>query len=214
MATTDASTYDALSRWYDLLANASEGPHRRLGLRMLDVQPGETALELGYGTGHALVELSRTVGPKGRVVGVDLSQGMAQEASMRLRRADLVAPVTTVIGDAARPPLRSNCVDVVFMSFTLELFPDETMDLVLRQCRRVLRPEGRLGVVSLAKSEDPDLPERLYTWVHRRMPKWVDCRPILLACRLEDAGFRVEQVAERKMWGLPVTVAVAREIGR
>jgi demethylmenaquinone methyltransferase/2-methoxy-6-polyprenyl-1,4-benzoquinol methylase len=209
MPSTDASSYDVLSRWYDLLANASEGPYRRLGLRMLDVQPGEDALELGYGTGHGLVALSQAVGPAGWVVGVDLSRGMARQASQRLRDVDLLREPQILIGDAARAPLAADRFDVVFMSFTLELFPDDVMGVVLGECRRVLRPGGRLGVVSLAKSTDPGLPERAYVWVHERMPRWVDCRPILVKQRLADAGFRVERSVERRMWGLPVTALVA-----
>ena len=68
--------YDKISKVYDLLSETTEGPVREAGLQMLAPQPGETVLEIGYGTGHALVWLARAVGPSGKVHGIDLSDGM------------------------------------------------------------------------------------------------------------------------------------------
>ena len=50
--------YDKISHVYDLLAEHSEGPIRRAGLEILDAQPGEKVLEIGFGTGHCLVSLA------------------------------------------------------------------------------------------------------------------------------------------------------------
>ena len=68
--------YNKISHVYDLLAEHSEGPMRRAGLDQLDAKPGEKVLEIGFGTGHALVSLAQSVGPTGRVYGLDLSDGM------------------------------------------------------------------------------------------------------------------------------------------
>src|ERR1039457_4286856 len=68
--------YDKISKVYDLLAERSGGPVREAGLRMLAPQPGETVLEIGFGTGHALVWLARAVGPSGKGHGIGLSDGM------------------------------------------------------------------------------------------------------------------------------------------
>ncbi len=56
------ATYDRLSRWYDLLTGASERRFRNLGLCELDVRPGERVLEIGPGTGQALVVLAQAAG--------------------------------------------------------------------------------------------------------------------------------------------------------
>jgi RND family efflux transporter MFP subunit len=47
---------------------------------MLAARPGETILEIGFGTGHSLVELAQSVGPSGHVLGIDLSESMLEEA--------------------------------------------------------------------------------------------------------------------------------------
>ncbi|PWG74770.1 2-heptaprenyl-1,4-naphthoquinone methyltransferase, partial [Enterococcus hirae] len=51
---------------------------------MLHVEPGERLLEIGFGTGHGLVELAGLTGPGGQVYGLDLSLGMARETRHRL----------------------------------------------------------------------------------------------------------------------------------
>lgn len=54
--------YDKIAQVYDLLAERSEEPVRRAGLEMLAARPGERILEIGFGTGHCLLEIARAVG--------------------------------------------------------------------------------------------------------------------------------------------------------
>lgn len=206
--------YDRLSRWYDLLAGSSERRPVEVGLRRLDAQPGERVLEIGHGTGHALVELARAVGPAGLVCGMDLSAGMGRVAAAKVRRAGSVegthsSPVRLVRGDAACLPFQADCLDALFMSFTLELFPAPEMSGVLGECWRVLRPGGRLGVVSLAQGAGRAV--RLYEWAHRALPGLIDCRPILVQQALLGAGFQIADQTKVTMWGLPVVAVVGKK---
>ena len=56
------SNYDRLSRWYDLLAAGSERHAQAAGLELLKVMEGDTVLEIGSGTGQALLVLARSAG--------------------------------------------------------------------------------------------------------------------------------------------------------
>lgn len=205
---TARHTYDRLSGWYDLLAR-SERKFVRQGVEMLALQPGESSLEIGPGTGHALLALARAVGPLGQVYGVDISPGMLHQAKQKLSRAGLSRPVRLVCADGARLALESSCFDAALLSFTLELFDTPDIPLVLGECRRVLRDGGRLCVVALAREGGSRLMLRLYNWAHARFPTWVDCRPILPARLLQDNGFRIQEVVRGGMWGLPVQVVLA-----
>jgi demethylmenaquinone methyltransferase/2-methoxy-6-polyprenyl-1,4-benzoquinol methylase len=204
------AAYDRMSGWYDALAGASEQPHVRAGLRMLDAAEGERILEIGFGTGHALVSLAGAVGISGRVYGVDISTGMARQAGDALEKAGLREEASLILGDGAQLPVKGRSLDGIFMSFTLELFDTPRIPRVLGECRRVLRETGRLCVVSLAKRGAVSLSVRLYEWVHDRMPRYVDCRPIPVREVLEDAGFETVEVERRSMWTLPVDVALGR----
>jgi demethylmenaquinone methyltransferase/2-methoxy-6-polyprenyl-1,4-benzoquinol methylase len=202
------AAYDRMSGWYDLLAGASEEKHVDAGLRKLNAQAGERILEIGFGTGQALLSLAQSVGGSGQVYGVDISEGMTRIARGKVWQAGLDHAVGLISGDGAWLPLRDEAVDAVFMSFTLELFDTPRIPLVLAECRRVLREGGRLAVVSLARRGRERLPVRVYEWVHNRIPRYVDCRPIPVEEVLERAGFELEEVERRSMWGLPVDVVV------
>ena len=200
------SNYDRLSRWYDLLANRSERPYRDLGLRNLALQPGESVLDIGCGTGHALVAMSRVAG---QVYGLDLSWGMLTTTRQRLDKNELGGDAAIIQGDAIRLPFANGTLDAAFMSFTLELFTPDKIPIVLEECRRVLRPTGRVAIVALAKRRKDNLMTRLYERAHKRWPGIIDCTPIRLSEEIMKARFDPKAVLSTSMWGLPVDVVVA-----
>ncbi len=203
-------SYDALSRWYDMLA-ASERRFAAAGVACRAPAPGERVLEIGYGPGGALLVLAGAVGPTGRVYGIDLSPGMRAAAEKQLRRAALADCVELTTGDACSLPYGAASMDAIFMSFTLELFDTPEIPVVLGECMRVLVDGGRICVVAMAAQQPPGLPLRLYEWAHAHFPRAVDCRPIRARESLEAVGFAVESVEHRSTWGLPLDICLARK---
>jgi ubiquinone/menaquinone biosynthesis C-methylase UbiE len=203
------ASYDRMSKFYDLLAGDSEKKYKDIGLELLNVRAGETVLEIGFGTGKTLVPLAGSVGPAGRVYGLDISEGMRAVAEARLRKAGLSERADLCCGDAAALPYPDGSIEAVFLCFTLELFDTPEIPQVLRECRRVLQQGGRICVVAMSKKGKPNLMTRLYDWAHERIPEFVDCRPIHVQEELEQAGFKVEEARLRIMWGLPVEIILA-----
>jgi demethylmenaquinone methyltransferase/2-methoxy-6-polyprenyl-1,4-benzoquinol methylase len=202
------SYYNKIAAVYDLLAEGSERPMREAGLKKLAIQPGECVLEIGFGTGHCLAELARAVGPDGRVYGIDLSDKMCQLADTLVKKERLVKSVDLRRGDAAKLPYRANSLDAIFMSFTLELFDTPEIPQVLAECRRVLRPGGRIVVVAVSKEAKPGFVLRAFEWTHRHFPNLMDCRPIFVRRALESAGFTIQFAAVKRMW-VPVEIVLA-----
>jgi ubiquinone/menaquinone biosynthesis C-methylase UbiE len=203
-------TYNRLSPWYDLIAGASEAPSRRAGLELLGLRSGLRVLEIGCGTGHALVSMARAVGESGHCFGLDLAPGMARVALERATQDGVRGDVSVCVGDGAAPPYTTNVFDAIFMSFTLELFDTPEIPVVLQACRSILQPEGELCVVALSRSKI-NLAVRAYEWAHRRFPRWVDCRPIYLHQLLREAEYRIVATRRRTMWGLPVEIVLAEK---
>lgn len=201
--------YDRLSRWYDLFAG-SEKKFTETGLQVLDVKAGEYALEIGFGTGHSLAVIAHQVGKAGLVVGVELSPEMIAVARKRLQAEGPESCARMIQGDGTQLPIVPHTFDAVFLSFTLELFTDIEIPVVLNECHRVLKPEGRLGLVSMAKQDV--LACRLYEWGHQRWPMLLDCRPIHIRKSLEAGGFRVQATQIKTMWGLPVEITLGRPV--
>jgi len=130
-----APRYDLLNRVISL--GLDQGWRRSL-LARLGVGPGTTVLDLATGTG----DLARLAAGRGaRVVGVDFAAGMLRVG----RRRD--AGRAVVQADAAALPLADATVDAVSCGFALRNFAD--LDAVLRECARVLRPGGRLGLLEV-----------------------------------------------------------------
>jgi len=202
------ANYNRMSRWYDWISGGAEKKYRDIGLQKLGANPGEQILEIGFGTGHCLVALARSVGDTGKVFGIDISEGMMEVARVRLRDAVLSYRVELHQGDATTLPFDPVAFDAIFVSFTLELFDTPEIPVMLRECLRVLRTGGRICVVALSK-EHESWTTRMYEWFHEKFPKIIDCRPIFVQQALSDSGFEAVDVNLTSMWGLPVEIALA-----
>jgi SAM-dependent methyltransferase len=106
----------------------------------LGLRAGQTALDVGCGTGRALPHLRGAVGPGGRVLGVDLTPEMLATA----RRYGRDRHGWLVLADARRLPLGAGRVDAAFAAGLLPHLPDP--DSGLTELARVTRPGGRLGL--------------------------------------------------------------------
>lgn len=149
---TDARSF--YGRWagpYDWLSRAPVVDRwRRRAVDALALQPGETAVEMGCGTGANLPHLRRAVAPDGRVCGVDLTREMVARARKRALRAEWPT-VAVARGDATRPPVDG--VDAVLATFVAGLF--ERPGVVVRRWCDALAPGGRIALLHFRRSETP-----------------------------------------------------------
>lgn len=195
---------------YHCLTAAFERKYAEMALELLSVKEGETVLEIGFGSGHCLRRIAKSVGKTGKAYGVDISSGMLEATRSRLDEAGLINRVELYCGDAATLPYGDNTFDAVFMSFTLELFDTPEIPQLLKEVKRVLKPGGRLGVASMSKENGESRLLRLYEQAHKKWPEYVDCRPIYVEQSLSNAGYEIKMKEIVKLLRfLPIEIVVA-----
>jgi len=105
-------------------------------------------------------------------------------------------------------PYTDNKFDAVFTSFALELFDLPEIPQVLSEIKRVLKPNGRVGVVSMSKEGGTSILVRSYEWMHEKLPQYVDCRPIYVEQSIKDAGFVIQHKERVSLLGLPGDIVI------
>jgi demethylmenaquinone methyltransferase/2-methoxy-6-polyprenyl-1,4-benzoquinol methylase len=202
-------TYDKISIIYDFIEESFERKFRNNALEKLDIKKGENVLEVGFGTGHSLMEIAEKVGKNGKAYGIDISSGMIDITKNRLKKKGLIERVELYCGDAICTPNNKSMFDAVFMSFVLELFDTPEIPVILKEIKRIIKPNGRLGVVSLSKENGNSGMLKAYEWIHEYFPKIADCRPIYVEQSIRNAGYQISYKENIKIFGLPGEIVIA-----
>jgi SAM-dependent methyltransferase len=152
---------------------------------LIDLQPGQTVLDLGSGGGIDVLLSARRVGPSGKAYGLDMTDEMLELARRNQERAG-ATNVEFLKGAIESIPLPDCSVDVIISNCVINLSSDK--DAALREAFRVLRPGGRFAVSDVVVRGA--VPEH----VRQDMESWIGCIAGALdesdyANRLRAAGF-------------------------
>lgn len=181
-----AEIYSRTAAFYDGLVAGHQARAKLTALEMLARQPGERLLEVGVGTGWAF---SRIVARSGRdgAYGLEVSHGMLDVA----RQLEGAGGWGLLLGDGRRLPFADARFDCLLNTYTFEVLPTADIAPMLDECRRVLRPGGRLVVVNLTEGEGQDA-AMTDDWKRRYGddPEFFGgARPLQLQPMLEQHGF-------------------------
>ena len=190
---------------YDLLIwLLTLGRERRFRERLLAparLQPGESVLDVGCGTGGLAMAAKRRVGGTGEVHGVDASPEMIARANAKPRRAGLAARFEIALAESL--PFPDARFDVVLSTVMLHHLPRAVREQSVREMARVLRPGGRVLVVDFAGASRSGKGPRLH--FHRAG----HVQPQALIDLVSGAGLRVAESGPVGMWKLYYVLGMA-----
>jgi ubiquinone/menaquinone biosynthesis C-methylase UbiE len=207
--------YDLWSLFYGWIVEPLERRPRMVGLQRAGIQPHDRVLEVAVGTGTAFVKILRKLDKGNVAYGIDLSSKMLAQTRRRAARAGYTN-VHLQEADARALPFADSSFDVLFNAYMLDLVPSGEIPAVLAEFKRVLKPGGRLVIVSMSKQPGDRLTmwERIYLRLPARWGTFITggCRPVLLEGLVRQAGFhRVERTFLPQL--LPSEIVVAYRPG-
>jgi ubiquinone/menaquinone biosynthesis C-methylase UbiE len=168
---------------YDLLVwLLTHGRTRAFRTRMVNLarlEPGESVLDVGCGTGSLAIAAKRHVGGQGQAFGIDASPEMIARAISKSANERIDVSFKTAVAEAL--PFADATFDAVLSTLMLHHLPSKVRQQCLSEIRRVLKPEGRLLVVDFAKPQD-----RSGLLAHFHRHGHVDPREIVVL--LDEAG--------------------------
>lgn len=199
------SLYDHKAPWYDLqhglLTFKSDERGRRKVVNK-GVREGDRVLDAGGGTGSTALLAAQRVGAKGRVIVLDLSQGMLAQAKAKAERAGLADRIELERGDMLKLPFADESFDAVLSTYSMCPLYDPAAGAL--ELYRVLRRGGRLAAAHSTEPTGPLL-RKLANWfvgVAWRFPSLsMGCRPVVTLPALQAAG---AEVIEQETFGVPL----------
>jgi ubiquinone/menaquinone biosynthesis C-methylase UbiE len=146
---------------------------------LIELEPGQTVLDLGSGGGIDVLLSAKRVGPTGKVYGLDMTDEMLALARENQRKAG-AENVEFLKGTIESIPLPNNSVDVIISNCVINLSADK--DAVLAEAFRVLKPGGRFAVSDVVvRGEVPSA-------IRRSVELWIGC----VAGALEEREYRAK----------------------
>jgi len=149
---------------------------------LIELEAGQTVLDLGSGGGIDVLLSAKRVGPTGKVFGLDMTDEMLALARENQRKAG-ATNVEFLKGTIEAIPLPDQSVDVIISNCVINLSADK--DSVLREAFRVLKPGGRFAV------SDVVVRGPVPAEIRRSLELWVGC----VAGALEQDEYKAKLTA-------------------
>lgn len=122
-------------------------------LELLDLDPADSVLEIGFGPGIG-IEYAAEIVAEGYVAGVDVSEMMVERATRRNESAIESGLVDLRLGSVEDLPVPDETFDAAFSINSLHAWPDQRAGL--EEVHRVLRPDGTVAVLLTKHAGRPD----------------------------------------------------------
>lgn len=131
------STFDDFTVWASMSGS--------MMLEYIPMALNKTILDIGFGTGFPLVELAERFGSSCQFFGVDPWSEAAQLTAKKLKNRE-ITNVTLMVGHAESMDISAESIDMITSNLGINNF--DNPEAVLAECRRLLKPDGKLIMTS------------------------------------------------------------------
>lgn len=163
---------DFVAKNYDKIMNTmSFGLYRgfiKKAIKNMDIQPGNSILDLGCGTGRNASLMAKYIGENGHITGMDISVFMEKQF---LKRFKGKANVNFIKRRIDQPFDLEKPFDIVFISFVIHGFPHEIRNTVIQNAINHLKPGGSFYILDFAEFDMTRMPV-----LHRFIFKKIECK--------------------------------------
>lgn len=158
-----APKYDMMN---DLMSFRRHKAWRRFTMKKMNMQPGDTAIDLCCGTCDWTISMAEASG--GQITGLDFSENMLEFGRRKVSEHGLDERISLVQGNAMELPFEDNSFDYATIGFGLRNVPDPHQ--VLREMRRVVKPGGMVVCLELSKPTWQPFKGIYYFYFQKIMP--------------------------------------------
>ena len=183
------SLYDSKAWFYDAWAYFTESKARYRALELAEIKNNQSIIEVAVGTGLMFSDIVQR-NPNGQNIGIDISQGMLSKAKRRLSKYQN-NNYSLSIGSAFNLKVNDDSIDMLVNNYMFDLIPFNQMDSIIDEFYRVLKPNGKVMLINMTKSER--FGASLYENLYRLSPRLMGgCRAVQLSELLTKHGFRIK----------------------
>jgi len=205
---TTIHDFAAVAWFYDFWALLTEEKAVQRALSLAQIRDNLAVLEVAIGTGRLFSQLVER-NPHGRNEGMDLSPAMLARARKRLHHMP-ASSYKLQMGSAYELPYNNESFDLLFNTYMLDLLPEQDFPKVLAEFRRVLKPSGRLVLVSFGFGAHWF--NRFWYWLARVFPALLtNCRPVRMSQIVSQVGFHNLHVDHISQNTFPSDILVAEK---
>ena len=144
--------YDSVVKIFDLFSSMGFDipAWREAAIQDLHLKPGDTVIDMGCGTGLTFPSLYHKVGPTGRIIGIDISADMLDQAQeLASENGWTNVQLTAIDISQYEFPVQA---DGILSTFALILVPNASQ--VVSQACQALKPGGRISILDMAWPEN------------------------------------------------------------